>query len=335
LAVADADAGVDEAGGAEEAGSDDGEEGEASAPARESPQVAKSRAQRDRNRVRGFLRSADGSLALDPSELISPDSARAQLLLALVLGMLSMRRREVSMLAILVATVVLVLHVPSLCTALVRLFGAPWIVRRMLGVLEALATGTIPAVVGHLIMSAPVTWLHRGLVLTFALGLGYVHGVDHKAWKRREVLSDALSGAPLQRFLRSQHRRSRLFEGQLPPRAVLVTSLGRAPEIAATWYCHPLALPPPHGTPGARDRAARRAALRRILSLSTPPEERIALMRRFGTRHIHLGRTKKTKKLEKALRPWLIDTRRSKAGVLLHVDTTEDAHLRERPTHTR
>jgi hypothetical protein len=81
--------------------------------------------------------------------------------------------------------------------------------------------------------------------------------------------------------------------------------------------------------------AARRAALRRILSLSTPPEERIALMRRFGTRHIHLGRTKKTKKLEKALRPWLIDTRRSKAGVLLHVDTTEDAHLRERPTHTR
>ncbi len=327
----EADDGEDEAGSVSEAAERQDEreadeaDDEAEQAERASGRVQLSLARKERRHSRGFVPVAGGLTMLDPSALWHPETTRLHLVLALGCGLLLTRRRQLAMLAGVALTLLLVLHVPWLCTPLVRAAGAPWIVRRLIGVQDAIAIGTVPAVLAYLVSGTSSAWPRLLLALTVSLGYGQLQGIDARAWKRKDIVADAISGKPLRRWLGSQRRRSELL-ADVPSGAVLVTTLGRAPEIAGICDCYPLAFLPEHGNHGMFDMAQRRVAQHQILDPRTPLDERLALMRRFGTRHIHLGRTAKARKLQAALGEALVDTRRSPAGMLFVVDTTGVPH---------
>jgi hypothetical protein len=298
--------------------------------------VRRSHARHQRDRNRGFVELDGGQLMLSPGGLANPHSVRVQLIAALVIALLVFpeRRRGLAVLAGAVLTLLLLLHVPWLCTALVRLAGSPWIVRRIQGLFEAFGASVIAGLVAYTIAYASSAWSRHALALVLALGYGQVKGLDQGAWKRHDVIADAWNGKALQGLLRSQHRRRLLFEGRVTPGAVIATPLGRAPALPAVFDCYGLALFPQHGTHGARDMPARREALRRILHADTPLDQRLALMRRYGVRHIHVGRKTKSRPLEDAVKPVLVARERSQAGLLLTLDTAVRNQSGERASQT-
>jgi hypothetical protein len=274
-------------------------------------------------RYRGFLLFRDGRLALDPGQLGDPNNIRVHLLVALALLLLALRQpRRIQLLAVMVATMLLVLHVPALCTLAVRAAGSPWIVRRLDVITVLLAIAVTPAALGMLLLDRG--WL-RGPVphLIFALGLAYAWTFETGGPSARERYARQLQNPGKQEAeLRKQARRARLLREMVPRGAVIATSLARSVEIPKVCDCYPLALAAEQGSHGAPDMTDRRSALYAILDPAVDNVTRARFMQRYGVRHIFLGITRSSKALRRTVAPMTVNVHRSRIGLLIVLDPT-------------
>ena len=272
-------------------------------------------------RYRGFLLFERGQIALDPGELTDLGNLRVQLLLALLLGALTREPRRISALVAMVAAVMLVLHVPALCTLVARIAGAPWMLRRLDIVLLMLGFAVVPYALAPLLQERG--WL-RGPVpyLLFALALGYAYeyGTDENAWTRERYLARWHHPERLPMQLRKLQRRAALLREYVPPGAELATPPGRGVEIPEICDCFPFALAAQEGTHGIVDMPHRRGALQNLLSPGAELESRMWVITKYGVRHIFLGNTRGSAMLRKRLKPISKVSIRNKVGTLIVLD---------------
>lgn len=272
-------------------------------------------------RYRGFVLLSGDLIAFDPGSLDDFANLRVQLLLALLLATLTRQPRRVAALVAMIAAVFLVLHVPELCTLAARLAGAPWMLRRLEVVLVLLSFVVVPYALAPLL--ATRGWL-RGpvpyLLVLLAFGYAYRFGTDENAWTRARYLQRVEQAERLPMELRKLGRRAQLLRDHVPSGALLAVPPGRAVEIAEICDCYPFALAEQEGTHGIADMPERRSAMRVLLSPGTALENKLAVIRRYGVRHIFVGNTHTTAKLREQLEPVTVRSTRTRVGTVLVLD---------------
>ena len=275
----------------------------------------------DNWRYRGFRLLPRERLALDFGQL-DATNVRLQLLAALLLAaVLSRQRRRALVLLASVATVLLVLHVPALCTVAVRAAGTPWVLRRMDVIVVFAALIALPGVFGLLLLERG--WLRGvGPLLAFALLLGYAYdsGVDDGAWSRERYARDVMRPQRVEQIRRRQARRSELLRTYVPAGSVVATDLATALELPQLCHCYPLGLPAPEGLHGMEDMRKRRRAASAIFSPDVNTTTRAALLRRYGIKYLYVPGPGSTKALRKLLKPLTVTTRHTRGGMLIVVD---------------
>jgi hypothetical protein len=261
----------------------------------------------ERQRIRdnvyaGFVDLPGHMVMYDPATLRNALDPGTQLIAALLIGLLTSRRRQLSLLFAGCAALLLVLFVPPLCTLAFNVAGHGWMLLRIWGVIQSLQPTIVP---GAFLLFAserllPLFW-RRPLPmprLTFALaplaGLAaamlIVNVVDGKAahWPQDN------------RFRRSRHRATvaalqgladeRAFlKRNVEPGATVVVWPVHAYDLMMTCNCYALALPQGrNGDYGVPDMPLRREATSRLLSTEAGLEERIELLRRYNVHHIYV-----------------------------------------------
>jgi hypothetical protein len=237
--------------------------------------------------------------------------------LLLVLGR---ERRPSLALAAMLGFVLLMLHLPALCTLAVRAAGSPWMLRRIDIVMSVSSLVIVPGVFARLMLDRG--WLRGPAVqVAFALSLAYAWqtGIDAKAWTRAKYHARVEQPDKQEIELRKQARRASLLSN-VQRGAVIATPVGRAVELPKLCDCFGLALASHEASHGMSDMADRRYALPQILHPGVDNVTRAALMRRFGVRYIFVGISRRSTALRKAVAPLTLQVHRTKAGMLIELD---------------
>ncbi|MFI5308206.1 MAG: hypothetical protein ACHQ53_12675 [Polyangiales bacterium] len=269
------------------------------------PAYARARARQDR----GFVQLGGGWTMLDPGSALDPQGAEMQLLGILALGLLfSRRRRELAVVAAVALLTALLLYAPPLCTALIKVAGAPWIVRRLSAMSSALHIGLAPAMLFSLAAQIwPKPWLHAGC---FGLSLAYAYtfGVDSGAWTRATYLERGVSGKWQYNGLRGHARRRALFTRAVPFGAPIAVAPQRSGELVVDCDCYPLALGLDQSTHGVSDMEQRRADTDWLLGGGGHLRDRVALLRHYGVRVLYVRGDREHRGVKRAYRRLIVKT---------------------------
>lgn len=240
----------------------------------------------ERRRERGFVRLEGGQWMLDPSSLWNPASSRIQLLLALAFGLATRRRRALGVLAAVTGIVLAAVHLPPLCTFLVEVARAPWIVRRFVGILGWLHLVVAPGALFFLLLERwPRAWLRWGC-LAAAIGYAHLAGFDSEPWTRTAYLERALDPGELQARLRRHAHRRAFFDQAIPSGATVVARLDSSPALVMDCDCYRLALARDEPSHGVADMAERQVATDLLLGRELDIHERQIILRHYGVAHI-------------------------------------------------
>jgi hypothetical protein len=257
-------------------------------------------------RTRDFIQFESGMLVLNPSHL-QLRGTQFQLLVLLAFGLAAKRRRAQWMAATgVVAVVMAALYVPPLCTALAKLAGAPWIVRRLTTIPVVLYLALLPCLPS---MASPERFARPWTrVVWLGLGLAYAvaRGVDSKPWERSAYLRHGWSGRAEYGALHGHAMRRVLFQRNVPSQATIVAPFEHAGTLGVFCDCYPLALSLTDPNHGIKDMDQRRADVSVIFDPTVPAEQRIALLRYHRVRHLWVKANKNFQALRRAYRPWLI-----------------------------
>ena len=278
-------------------------------------------------RYRGFRLLPRERLVFEFGE-VNANNLRIQLLAGLLLAMVLARQRPraLVMLAMMV-TVLLLLHVPALCTLAVRAAGSAWIVRRM-DVLVAFAGQVIvPGALGLLLLQ--LRWL-KGLTPLLAAGLAlfyaYEFGVNAGPWSRERYVRNVARPENVQLDRRRQTRRSLLLRERVPPGSVVATGLQTSVELPQHCNCYALGLPAHEGLHGMGDMRKRRRATNAIFDPDVSTVSRAALLRRYGVKYVYVQATGSTKAMRRLFQPITVATYKTRGGMLLVVDGSIPLH---------
>ena len=293
----------------------------------------------------GFLELPLSQLMFDPSPLRDPRNAGAQLLVALVVGLWTSRRRELRVFAGCSAALLSVLFVPPLCTLAFNTAGHGWIVKRIWGAFCALQPTIVPG--AFLLLAAerlaPFALRLQGfarhaaqvlLPLTgLALALFVVHANDGDAalwprtnrWRRsrfRAVAETLHVLADERAFLRKY----------VEPGALVVAPPVTSYDLMITCDCYALALPRGHDNYGIADMARRRAVVGILLGPEASLSQRVDLLQRYGAYHIYVPHyfSEESRALRQVYAPITVGAGKSNGVELLRVNP--EAPLSRTPT---
>lgn len=282
-------------------------------------------ARRIASRDRSFLQLPSGMMMLDPASYLRPSGQQIQLLVLLAAGViLGRRRKQMAILAGVLAIVLASLYVPPLCSALIKVAGAPFVVRRLIGVPSALHLALLPCALAVMLPEVLSRERLHGVWLGVALVHAYLHGIDSQEWTRAEYVADAISQRPLQGGLHGAAMRRALCRNNLPPEAVVATALVDT-GLSAACNAYPLALPLREPTHAVKDMTQRRVD---ALALSDPSEDadkRIAILRYYGVSHIWVHGEKNFAAMHKAYQPWLVKLDQYRADRIMTLDLQRKA----------
>jgi hypothetical protein len=209
--------------------------------------------------------------------------------LALLAGLLSRRKWQFAALGLAVSVVLAALYVPQLCTPLVRVAGAPWIVRRMVGIVALSHSAVFPMALWLPVVerfSRP--WL-QAIVLAASACFAWRNGLNSGLWTRSRFFAHNANAAELRRLLTWHAKRHELFDSVIPRGAVVVAPIRDPFEFMALFVdcdCYPLAVLARHGTRGRSDMPARSHAVNVLLGSSAPLSRRLALLRSYGVKQL-------------------------------------------------
>lgn len=268
---------------------------------------------------RGFIRLESGLIMLDPSALWDVRGIPLQLLAALCAGLFTVRRRRFTWLLALFVPLFVLLYAPWVCTAMVKLSGATWIVKRFV-ILQEVGHDAICPVAFFLLVPARFAGLALQLA---AVALAFTHawadGVDYSAWTRRAHFKRVL-GHGRENFLGLHAKRRALFRRAIEREATVVARPGFAQALGIDCTCYPLAVA--RTMRGVSDMEQRRAD---ALALLTPGPEldlaaRLDMLRRYGARYLVVQRGSTLQALRRIYAPVVIEEKGAKNLVVLELD---------------
>lgn len=316
---------------------DDTDEATAStAPAkRKLPRYALARAKRNR----GFIDLGNGQMMFDIERFLRPGSGQLQLLLLLAIGArIGHRRRALLPLLGVTCVILVMLYVPPVCTALIKIAGAPWIVRRLSALLGVLHLAIVPALLFSLAARAIAKPIVRALCLVVGMLYAYVRGVDDSVWTRAAYLEKgAKGGSALYNGLRGHARKRALFARTVPFEATIVLPPQRSGELVMACDCYPFALGLDQSGHGIRDLDERRAATEILLGRDADLATRVALLRHYGVDRLYVKKWEPFRMLRRVYRHMLArtDTYRKDRILVLDMRRASVAIAREQRLKAR
>ncbi len=211
------------------------------------------------------------------------------------LAVIAGHRRETLLLLGVLLSVAVWLHVPPLCTLLLRAGGAEWIVLRLASLMDVLLAVLVP---GSVAAVAAAAMRHREetdrlspLVLRWSLGASCLHAGAFFAaqqspydWRtyldRGRMSASALRGGQLDPLLRL----ARDLEGTIPSNAVVLADPSIGMRVVMAHDCR--VVTSTSSSVGVRGIGTRTRHARRMLRNGTSPEQRDALLERYGVTHV-------------------------------------------------
>jgi hypothetical protein len=284
-----------------------------------------------------FVQLEGGRLMIDPAQLTNPRGPQLQLFLMLLLGLISTRRRQFAIIAAATTVVVVGLYVPAICTKLVSLADAPWVVRRWLTLLVALHLAFFPGTVAFLLLEQLARWPRvvaglRLLALCAGLALAYVTGVNSSVWLRSRYLSQARTGQRATKSTKDMRDLHQFFSDHIAREAVVAMQPRLFRRASPLCDCYPLAIPQSNrGDRGQEDMPARRAALHALLNWRTPLAERVVLARRYNVSYLLMRDGSAANSLRRSYGPLLVSSSTGYGMMAIGIDPSRYSPPRDLP----
>jgi hypothetical protein len=210
------------------------------------------------------------------------------------------------------------LYVPPICTLLVNLLGAPWIVKRLVIVHDVVHHAICPAVYFSLLplrFARVAPRVARTALQLGALALALTHawhdGINYAHWTHKRYLKRALGNGRASYLSGHRARRSHYMR-MIKPGSTVVIAPALAPPLVMDCPCYPLALP--QAIRGVHDMPQRRADAEALVSLELDLPARIDLMRRYGVRTLVVPNNKQGNALRRLYKP-MIRHQKARAGM--------------------
>jgi len=279
-----------------------------------------------KNMLGGLRKLGDGRFMAPAHRWIRLGSPYPYLLLLPVLIALRRRRRDALYVLAPLLSVGACLHIPWVCSALVDLAGAPWILGRLTVVFDLVMHAAIPGLVGTALLLLPwgrvAATVVQPVLLLSMVGYAHAKGIDQENWPRRALEDRLAINRRLPKTLATHRRVRELLTHRVPAGSLVVARAKKDHHVIMHHSIFPLAVHPRRGSLGVGDMGTRRVDAKTLLAVKTPRSHRLALMRYYGVKHILLRRGG----LEKRVRLGYGSRvkRRSRAGswVLLHIETS-------------
>jgi hypothetical protein len=293
------------------------------------PRYARARDKRDR----GFVEAGDGKLMFDLDNFLDLGSAQLQLVLSLAAGIrFSQRRKALVPILGVIGVILVMLYVPAVCTALIQVAGAPWIVRRLSALPSVLHLALVPALLFSFAAHAVARPIVRAGCLAMGVLYGYSEGVDSSVWTREAYVRKGVGGRALYAGLRGHARKRALFARTIPFGATVVLPPQRGGELVLDCDCYPFALGLDQGGHGVRDLDERRAATEILLGGDADLGTRVALLRRYNVDRLYVKKWEPFRKLKHVYHNMLArtDTYRKDRILVLDLNRAQMALMREK-----
>lgn len=278
-----------------------------------------------------FRKLDNGRSVYEPGNLRGPYNTHG-IMAAVVLSMLALRpRRELGALALFLTMTCAWLLVPTLCSALLFLTGAPWAALRITQVLPVASYALVPA--------APLFWLARVPstlgwrrwaelpLLAAALGFGSLQISHGEPWTPERLWQRALDYEARTQWERLSTRQA-LLCGPIPKGEVVMAHPRWDYGLPMLCRNSVIALGPGRGWHGLPYMHKRRAHVDEFFHENTSGPRRIELMRKYQTRYVYTSR-----RIARRIVRSLPDASRivsdSRQGAVLEIDTAHRPDTQE------
>jgi hypothetical protein len=251
---------------------------------------------------RGFIELPGGLRMFDPAPLKDWNNETTQLLVALVAGLFTRRRRSFLVLAAFSAGVLALLYVPPLCTWAIAAASRGWIIGRFSAVLGCLHLALFPGALLLLLaewlakLAPNISAIARTVTASalrlaaLAATLFYAQTIESHPWTWAAYLSNAKEGRRTYEVAQLA-KTAALFQRSVPVGAVLAAEPGYWHVLGMVCDCYPLALNANLGDYLMPDMPQRREALAHLIYLEANLADRVRWARRYGVRHIFVHHT--------------------------------------------
>jgi hypothetical protein len=214
------------------------------------------------------------------------DGWRALLLpVGFTCALISKRRRQAALLMLIVVAAAFYLYVPPVCTALVRVFGATWMVSRLEIVLRLGFIAMVPATAAFLIESRITKrWLLSLLILPVPFAAQpFAHQPKPYDWQA--YWQTAMKPAGIRRqALHTYARMTAFLAERLPSGETVLVDGNMGSRLVALYDCRlVVAHRSNNGVPG-KELSQRRQDLRKMLDVKTGWDARQKLLRKYRIR---------------------------------------------------
>ncbi|HKU36558.1 MAG TPA: hypothetical protein VJR89_00385 [Polyangiales bacterium] len=231
-----------------------------------------------------------------------PDSQATYALTALLLAAALTRRRSVFAALCVLATLAVYFFVPAVCSLLVKLAGAGWILVRFTNLLEAMGMTLAPAGAALAALCAGralAPWLPGarallpltlGVLQLVAAGLalryGEYFGPRAEPWSTASIRSAARAKAAVSKAARATAR-AEFFAEHVAAESTLLAPLLMDYQLPMHCVCRGFAFRGGRGKRNLPDIEARRVAADRFYAHDASAEERRAIVDRYQLRYIY------------------------------------------------
>ncbi len=283
-------------------------------PATAAPAVSGWLAKQNRN----FIQLPHGMVMGDPLRLYGARNRYTHLVVLLALGLFSVRRRRIAAIGAIVLSGCAMLFVPPLSTLLLNVAGESWILWRMTLVFIVIIFAVVPNTLLWLVQPfAKQRWLSFAwawLAVIASAGYAWEFGVDASPWNRAGYWAQATRLTSAHRA-RAIAQTSRFFAKNVERGETIIAPLGEDYMVAMHCDCNVLVAAPDRGLRGLgrQEAAERRHAVNDIMRGILPPEERLAILRRYGVRTVFADSPEQAQRVTRGLNRYVTYTGRSRA----------------------
>ncbi len=236
-----------------------------------------------------FVRLASGSLMGDPTHLMGTGNRYAHMFVLLLLALLGREKKRVLALLGIVLATSAELFFPPLCTLLVKVAGADWVLWRSTLVFVVVGFALTPGTLFELCeplakkLGIPRLLQLAGLVTATLYALRF--GVDNGVWTRDKYFAQA------KRYsfdYRAHHieETARFFATHVASGETIGAPPAADYHVAMHCDCFVLAPAPDRGARGLADMAERRQAAYQLFRADTDVSTRLATLRRYRLQHV-------------------------------------------------
>jgi len=251
-----------------------------------------------------------------------PENRRDLLLSGLVIACAALslrggRRGEFAVFLTIIATAAVLLFIPPLCTALLRVLGREWIVARMGVVFYLGFVVLVPAAIAYFIEPWSRRWWLRSAVSLVALAAAIPFSPTETPYRWPDYWANFKAPRKDRERYLEQGKKVRAFCNEHIPRGeTVLTDEWSGMVLAANHDCYVVA--PRRSSNGVTDLPQRKQDLQIMLALDTPWEQRRALLRKY---HITLFRPGSPKDHLAWMKGHIKEIRRTEATGVIVLDT--------------